>query len=94
MIKYYVSTVDRYNDGWNCGAIKTGSEWSSPIEETAENEEQALKDETIWVANSMRDDYTIKEIKDVDTETGRIVHEDLQGNEFITEVSIDFIEEI
>lgn len=89
-MKYYASTIDRHNSGARAGQIVTDSAWSADVVSEAVSMDEALKEETKWTADAMDGDCKVEEITGIDTENGLIWWVDSMGDEYVTEVSIDF----
>lgn len=90
MIKYIVSTVDRYNNGARVGQIVCDSPWSADIVEEAYSFEEALKKETRWVADCIEQ---TGQVEDLDERRGLIWWIGEDKDEYLTEVNIDTVEE-
>lgn len=92
MISYIVSTVDKYNSGSFVGQQVLDSAWSSDIRSEADSVEEAIKKETEWLADAIEDGSSFSSLDGVDADSGLVWWTNTTGDEIVTEVSIDLVE--
>lgn len=91
-MKYYVSTVERYNHGEKAGQLVPDSAWSADVMSYAESKTKAIYQETIDMEKCFAYNPDCLEVIEIDTDYGYIIWNSEDYGEVITEVYIKVCE--